>query len=174
VSPRARAVAWPPALAPDHAAQVAPRNVGCPSPEPDTNWRVIQTQPSLCRGRYEGTEVCLGRRGCPNGSLHSPSPWRLRLDTCLVPPRQVGPCPQKARQNTRLTADYARPWTAEKTQKTAPREICPLTQGARPLVSRGCDRSCEPGRWVSQCAAEQLQLHRYWGCTTVNGHVLRA
>jgi hypothetical protein len=44
----------------------------------------------------------------------------------------------------------------------------------RLLVPKGCDRSCEPGRWVSQCAAAQPRLHRYWGCTTANGHVLRA
>jgi len=37
----------------------------CPAPEPGTHWRGKDTQPALCIGRYEGTEVFLGRSGSP-------------------------------------------------------------------------------------------------------------
>jgi len=37
----------PTALAPDHVASVASRDVSCLSPEPSPNWRVIPTQPLL-------------------------------------------------------------------------------------------------------------------------------
>jgi hypothetical protein len=37
--------------------------VCCPSPEPGTNWPTHGVEPPLCRGRYAGTEMFLGRRG---------------------------------------------------------------------------------------------------------------
>src|ERR687891_583698 len=40
-------------------------DVGCPSPEPGTNWRAGPAQPPLCIGRYEGTDRFLGRTERP-------------------------------------------------------------------------------------------------------------
>jgi hypothetical protein len=36
-------------------------DVGCSSPEPETNWRTDTVQPPSCIGRYEGTDRFLGR-----------------------------------------------------------------------------------------------------------------
>ena len=44
---------------------VASGSVCCPSPAPGTHWRVNDTPPALCIGRYEGTTLLLGRRGEP-------------------------------------------------------------------------------------------------------------
>jgi hypothetical protein len=54
-----------PTPAPVEAAVVAPGSRGCPAPEPESHWRTVTVQPPLCRGRYEGTETFLGRRGPP-------------------------------------------------------------------------------------------------------------
>jgi len=37
-------------------------HVGGPSPEPGPHWRTPVVQPLLCLGRYEGTDMFLGRR----------------------------------------------------------------------------------------------------------------
>ena len=44
---------------------VAQGGVGCPSPEPGTHWPARFASPFLCIGRYEGTELFLGRRAPP-------------------------------------------------------------------------------------------------------------
>jgi hypothetical protein len=54
--------AWPKAS--DHLVRV-----GCPSPEPDIDWRTPDVQPGYCIGRYEGTEALLGRSGPPMALL---------------------------------------------------------------------------------------------------------
>ena len=38
-------------------------DVCCPSPEPGPNWRTRRVELVLCIGRYEGTDMFLGRRG---------------------------------------------------------------------------------------------------------------
>jgi hypothetical protein len=51
-------------------------DVGCPSPEPATNWRAVSVPPLLGIGRYEGTDRSLGRRRDLRISLQSPLQWR--------------------------------------------------------------------------------------------------
>src|SRR5215510_16533623 len=83
-------------------------DVGCPSPEPETNWRTAPVQPPLCIGRYEGTERFLGRRDPLERSLHSLSPRRENLNKCLVQ-SCWGTRIRKRRRNTLPETDDARP-----------------------------------------------------------------
>ena len=54
------------------------------SPAPGTNWPTVAVEPSLCIGRYEGTEMFLGRSDHAERSLHSSLPWRENLNKCVV------------------------------------------------------------------------------------------
>src|SRR5215831_8495405 len=94
--------------------------MGCPSPEPGTHWRMVSMEPSLCVGRYEGTDMLLGRRGSRcQASLQSSPRWRSSLNKCLVQPWLGCTCAEKPSEPMRPTVDAARPWKAEKTQKPA-------------------------------------------------------
>src|SRR5262245_39026753 len=112
--------------------------VCCPSPEPDTNWRVQDAQPALCIGRYEGTTLFLGRRGYPH--------WFSALVTQVTtePQYVFGAATRgwhrawKASENTRPLVDCARPWKAEKNENNPLiGVVCLLTKGVLIRVRRG-------------------------------------
>src|SRR5215475_11450400 len=92
-----------------------------------------------------------------NGALHSPCTWRLHLNTCVVQPRLVGTCARKARQDTAPTAGGARPWKAEKKQKTAPRGSVSLDKGSPHTcwaeMGRGVVSLFRPSRPLTACTA---------------------
>src|SRR5215467_700804 len=99
---------------------VASGCVGCPSPEPGTHWRVPEAQPGFGVGRYEGTALCLGRRAYPPcGSAIVTSGMMEPQEVCGAA-TWGGTSRQQSPQDTGPTAACARPWKAEKKQKTAP------------------------------------------------------
>jgi len=61
---------------------------GCgASPAPAPHGRTCDRSSSLCRGRYEDTEMFRGRRKQPSCFLHSSWTWRVHLKKCVVQPR---------------------------------------------------------------------------------------
>src|SRR6266508_1598779 len=61
-------------------------DVCCSSPEPASHWRTFDVHPVVCRGRYEGTEMFLGRRERTQSSLPSSFTRRESLKKCVVQP----------------------------------------------------------------------------------------
>ena len=57
---------WTSAPALERRRASLPIYVCCPSPDPGPHWPTHGVEPLLCIGRYEGTDMFLGRRG-----LHS-------------------------------------------------------------------------------------------------------
>jgi hypothetical protein len=91
-------------------------SVCCPSPEPGSHWRTRPVQPPLCRGRYEGTAVLLGRRG-PYGDFSAIACAGDRASIRVWCSPWACTCAQQSRQDMRPTVDCARPWKAEKKAK---------------------------------------------------------
>src|SRR2546426_6804242 len=58
----------------------------CSSPEPDSTWRTFDVHPVVCIGRYEGTDMFLGRRERTHRSLQSSFTRRSSLNKGLVQP----------------------------------------------------------------------------------------
>ena len=83
---------WTSALAPGVCGARRSRPT-CAAPHPSlalTGQR-RRVAPDLCVGRYEGTEMFLGRRARTDSSLHSSPRRREHLNTCVVQPRSVAP-----------------------------------------------------------------------------------
>src|SRR5215510_15598753 len=96
--------------------------VCCPSPEPGTNWRTVNVQPPFCIGRYEGTDMFLGRRGTrgrlfalaiPYGERASISVWCSHVLAAPVYRNYVRTC-------DRLSTALG-PGTRKKSKKSAHR-----------------------------------------------------
>jgi Transposase IS116/IS110/IS902 family len=104
-------------------------SVCCPSPEPGSHGRTMHVQPPFCIGRYEGTALFLGRRG-PYGDFSAIACEGDRASIRVWCSPLVCTCAQKSRQDMRPTVDCARPWKAEKKQKTAPRGSLSLDKGS--------------------------------------------
>jgi len=77
----------------------------------------------MCIGRYEGTNLFLGRRESTSRSLQSLCTQRLHLKSCVVPPRSVGTSIRKSRQDTLPPDDDAR-INSGKTGKIRSQEQC--------------------------------------------------
>ena len=103
--------------------------VGCPSPEPGSNWRTEHVQPSLRIGRYEGTELFLGRRApcvifsaiALGGDRASISVWCSPVGVHLCPEIKSG----------HATDDRLRraPAKQKKSKKPLGGGVCLLTKG---------------------------------------------
>src|SRR5262249_29004927 len=93
-------------------------SVCCPSPEPGTNWRTVNVQPSLCVGRYEGTDIFLGRKETKR-RLFALAIAMVTEPQYVCGAAMVGcTCSSKSSQQMRPTVGDAKPWKAEKKQKT--------------------------------------------------------
>jgi hypothetical protein len=179
-----------------------PVDVCCSSPKPAAHWRTVTVDPVVCIGRYEGTDTFLGRREHMDRSLPSSLARREHLPTCVVPPRVRCTSRRKSRQDRWPSDNCAKITRRKQGKNPLSGGVSPLTTGdlirvrhslgqrwvvslrltlvfgratrLQLLAQRGCDRSCVQDGWVSPCAAEPPRLYRYLGCTTANGHVLRA
>src|SRR5919198_1501137 len=119
--------------------------VCCPSPEPDTHWRVQDAQPAFGIGRSEGTTFLLGRRGYPHGCS------ALGTKVTTEPQDVFGAATPgwhrawKASEHTRPTVDCARPWKAEKNENCPLiGGVCLLTKGVLIRVRRGDGQGVAP------------------------------
>src|SRR6266540_4568001 len=64
-------------------------NVCYSSSEPGSHWTTRRVEPTLCRGRYEGTETFRGRRALTAQALHVSLRRREHLKTCVRQPRML-------------------------------------------------------------------------------------
>src|SRR5262249_2681570 len=95
-------------------------------------------QPSLCIGRYEGTESLRGRRGYPQRCAAITTQVVTAPQDVCGAARCVGTCARKSRQNTRPTVDCARPWKAENNENNPlTGVVCLLTKGVLIRVRLG-------------------------------------
>ena len=78
------AFAWTLAPAPVWGANVPEGDCGQPLTRTCASLAPVKVQPLVCGGRYEGTEIFLGRRELYERSLGAPSQWRETLKKCLV------------------------------------------------------------------------------------------
>jgi hypothetical protein len=92
------------------------------SPEPEPHWRTVNVHPVVGLGRYEGTEMFLGRREHMESSLQSSCLRRENRNTCVVQPRCRRTSIRQPSQDALPRADYAGNKKAEKNQKNRSQE----------------------------------------------------
>ena len=134
--------------------------MGCPSPEPAPKGRATEAQPSLCIGRYEGTESLRGRRGYPQRCAAITTQVVTAPQDVCGAARCVGTCARKSRQNTRPTVDCARPWKAENNENNPlTGVVCLLTKGVLIRVGH------RVGHWTSPSLRRPLSHPMVWSLT---------
>src|SRR5262249_2030068 len=145
--------------------------MGCPSPAPDPKGRATEAQPSLCIGRYAGTESLRGRRGYPQRCAAITTQVVTAPQDVCGAARCVGTCARKSRQNTRPTVDCARPWKAENNENNPlTGVVCLLTKGVLIRVRRGfsldfgAQRRVVPYAW-GRPNASMLSSRNFTFCT---------
>src|SRR4030095_4480210 len=103
--------------------------VCCPSPEPGTHWRTVPVQPLLCIGRYEGTDIFLGRQETTRRLL------ALAIAMVTEPQYVFGAATvgctwsSKSSQQMRPTVDAPGPGKRKKAKKPLSGRVCLLTTG---------------------------------------------
>src|SRR5712691_1139407 len=74
-------------------------HLGCSAPAPAPHGRTVHGYPGVCRGRYEGTEMLLGRSARTSSSLPSSCTRQENLKTCVGQPGCRGTSRRKSRQH---------------------------------------------------------------------------
>jgi hypothetical protein len=125
---RDRAFAWTPPRAPVPRVEGPDGSWGLPLTRPWTSRAPRAMEPLFCRGRYAGTDLLRGRREPPPLSA-------IAMALAVAPQEGFGaaharrPSRAKPRQHTLPEEDGTRTYTAEKSQKSAPRGSRSLDNG---------------------------------------------